>query len=624
MISIPDIKISISNGFILDEFIKTGKFETDSRGRLKMFAGGFTVVFPVTIKGEKWGFRCWHNDLGNLRSHFEILSEELKKINCPYFCNFDYVDEGIIVNGLKYPTTRMRWVDGLDIKKFVCEHRTEKLRLKRLAEKFLMMVKTLHQHCIAHGDLQHGNIIIDKNDNLFLIDYDSVYLPALKGQADIITGLKSYQHPKRSENINASEKLDYFSELIIYTSIVGVAERPDLVEKYNMEGAEQMLFSSDDFADLQHSDIFKDLSALKGIFPNLLSILKQYLAEKDINNIEPFDIMMAQHYRAPKILYFKPERGPKVVVGTEKKIVWAVEDCSELFLNDEPLEVYQKSYQELFDKIGTKHFELVAINGLEQVKAALEIETVDGAIVSFTTNAVKLKRGLCEHAILHWDIENAQSAILTDGDTEKKIQMRGTLVVSPKDSTTYRISATAKDGPKITTEELTILVMDTSKVRFEADKVYSLPSIPITLSWEVEFAREVKMDGKIIGHSGKKVVVVEKETVFTLTVEDEFATIDYPITVRMLPLPFVRSVLIPIPNIRKNISIINKIPRPCINISLMPMIMEETRFSLQTPYFAEIPSILQQKRNMPTGVLGRLCTIWEKIEDNIVERLKIY
>ena len=131
MISIPDIKTSISNGLILDGFIKNGKIETDSRGRLKMFTGGFTVVFPTKVNGEKWGFRCWHNDLGNLRSHFEILSEELNKLNCPYFCNFVYEDEGILVNGLKYPTTRMRWVDGLDIKKFICEHREEKVRLKK-------------------------------------------------------------------------------------------------------------------------------------------------------------------------------------------------------------------------------------------------------------------------------------------------------------------------------------------------------------------------------------------------------------------------------------------------------------------------------------------------------------
>ncbi|MBR1688584.1 MAG: hypothetical protein IJ710_08680 [Prevotella sp.] len=624
MISIPDIKTSINNRLILDEFIRKGKFEKDPRGRLKMFTGGFTVVFPTIVNSEKWGFRCWHNDLGNLRSHFEILSAEFKKINCPYFCDFDYTDEGIIVNGLKYPTTRMRWVDGQDIKQFICEHRTEKQRLKRLAARFLTMAQTLHQYGIAHGDLQHGNILVDGNDNLFLIDYDSVYLPALKGQADIIAGLKGYQHPKRSKNINASEKLDYFSELIIYTSIIGVAEKPDLAEKYNLEDAEQMLFSPDDFADIEHSAIFEDLSALKGLFPNLLNILKQYLAEDDINHLEPFDVLMAQLYPAPKILYFKPERGPKVVVGTEEKIVWAVEDASELYLNGQPLEVYQKSHQERFDSLGTKHFELIAINGLVQEKVSLDIEAVDGAIVSFSANTIKLRRGQNEQATLQWEIENAQSALLTFGNTEKVIQARDSLIVSPADTTTYRISATAKDGPKVTTEELTILVIDASQVQFEADKVYSLPSVPITLTWNVEYAHNVKLNNELVKHSGRKVVEIEKDTVFTLTVEDEFGIVDHPLTIQMLPLPFVRSVLVPTPNIRKNINVINKVPRPNINISLSPIAMEEPRFSLEEPQFVGTPSILQKSPEVPTGILYRLGTVWKKIEGNIVERLKIY
>lgn len=381
MISIPGIRTSINNGLILDGFIKNGKFETDSRGRLKMFTGGFTVVFPTVVNGEKWGFRCWHNDLGNLRSHFEILSEELNKFKCPYFCDFVYEDEGILVNGLKYPTTRMRWVDGLDIKKFLCEHRGEKIRLKKLASKFLKMACDLHQLGIAHGDLQHGNILVDKNDNLFLIDYDSLYLPTLKGQGDIIAGLKGYQHPKRADNINASEKLDFFSELIIYTSIVGVAERPEFVEKYNLEDSEQMLFSPDDFTDVEQSEIFKDLKELKGIFPRLLEVLKQYLSEDDINNLEPFDTLMDKYYPDPKILYFEADRGNKVVVGTEGKIIWAVDNASELYLNDESIEVYQKSHQELFSILGIKHFSLVAKNGLKEVRAELDIEADRKSVV---------------------------------------------------------------------------------------------------------------------------------------------------------------------------------------------------------------------------------------------------
>ena len=623
MISIPDIKTSISNGLILDGFIKNGKFETDSRGRLKMFAGGFTVVFPTSVNGEKWGFRCWHNDLGNLRSHFEILSEELNKINCPYFCDFVYEDEGILVNALKYPTTRMRWVDGIDIKKFLCEHRKEKVRLKKLASKFLKMACELHQLGIAHGDLQHGNILVDKNDNLFLIDYDSMYLPSLKGQGDIIAGLKGYQHPKRADNINASEKLDYFSELIIYTSIVGVAERPEFVEKYNLKDSEQMLFTPDDFTDIEQSEIFKDLKELKGIFPRLLEVLKQYLSEDDINNLEPFDALMAKYYPDPKILYFEADRGNKVIVGTEGKIIWTVENTSELYLNDESIEVYQKSHQELFDTLGTKRFSLVAKNGLKEVRAELDIEAVDGAIVSLFANTNKLRKGQGEQAVLQWNIENAQSALLMYEDTKRVIELDGNLIVSPKKTTTYRISAKAKDGEKLTVQEFTIFVIEASKVEFEADKIYSLPSIPVKITWNVQFAKEVKLDGEAVEVCGNKIVEVDKETSYILTVVDDFGTINYPLTIRILPLPFVRGVMVPTPNISKKINIINKIPRPTFNIGLVPLV-DEPQFSIEMPQFVETPEILQEKEQIPTGIMRRIGTIWRNLEDSVVERLKIY
>ena len=485
------------------------------------------------------------------------------------------------------------------------------------------MACDLHQLGIAHGDLQHGNILVDKDDNLFLIDYDSMYLPALKGQGDIIAGLKGYQHPKRADNINASEKLDYFSELIIYTSIIGVAEKPEFVKKYNMEDSEQMLFSPDDFVDIEKSEIYRDLKELKGIFPRLLEVLKQYLSENDINNLEPFDVVMGKYYQDPKIQYFEADKGNKVVVGTEGIIIWSVENVSELYLNEESIEVYQKKHQELFCSLGAKHFVLVAKNGLKEVKAELDIEVVDGAIVSLVTNTNKLKKGQGEQAVLQWKIENAQSAMLMYEDTERVIELEGYLIVSPKETTTYRISAKAKEGEKLTVQELTIFVTEASKVEFEADKIYSLPSIPIKLTWKVQFAKEVKLDGEDVGLCGNKIVEIEKDTCYILTVVDDFGTIEYPLTIRMLPLPFVRGVMVPTPSISKNIIIENKIPRPTLNISLMPL-AETPKFSIEAPQFVDIPEIMQNKEQVPTGIMSRLGKIWRNFENNVVEGLKIY
>ena len=212
MPTIPSIRTSIENKdvLVLDDHAKNGTFERDARGRLVAYAGGFSVVFPYkTANGEKWAFRCWHSDIKNSKKRYETISDSIKKSHLSFLCEFQYIDKGINVEGTIYPTTRMRWIDGITIKDYICKNRNSKDVLIALADNFLKMTQALHAQSLAHGDLQHGNILVDKNHQLYLVDYDSFYCPKLKGEADTVTGLADYQHPARISNKTVSEKLDY-------------------------------------------------------------------------------------------------------------------------------------------------------------------------------------------------------------------------------------------------------------------------------------------------------------------------------------------------------------------------------------------------------------------------------
>ena len=222
MPTIPEIRTSIENHSVLirDPHAKNGQFLRDARGRLVAYSGGFTVVYPYILKGEKWAFRCWHAEMRNVKKRFDIISNVIQQSKLSYLLDFIYVNEGVVVEGIIYPTTRMRWVDGINIKDYICKHKNSRSKLLALAEKFLTLTNDMHRHKFAHGDLQHGNIIVNDKGELFLVDYDSFYCPTLKGAPDIITGLKDYQHPSRKNNKTVSEKLDYFSELVIYLSII--------------------------------------------------------------------------------------------------------------------------------------------------------------------------------------------------------------------------------------------------------------------------------------------------------------------------------------------------------------------------------------------------------------------
>ena len=620
MPTIPEIRIAVENkdSLVLDEHSKKGTFRTDSRGRLIAYSGGFSVVFPYkTSKGEEWALRCWHTDLGNLRSHFDILSEELQKFGSTYFCDFTYIDEGILVNGMKYPTTRMRWVEGDNLKEFLCKHGNEKERIKKLAYSFLKMVRFLHEHSIAHGDLQHGNILIDKTDNIFLIDYDSVYLPALYGQADFITGLKGYQHPSRVSNINASEKLDYFSELIIFTSILAVAENPHLTDKYNLENTEHLLFSHEDFSDLESSEIYKDLMALKGLFPNLLGVLKDYLSKSDINELTPFDQIMKGLYREPIIHSFEADGIPMVAIDKEITIKWDIENISELYLNDEPLEVYQRKHTASFNTLGRHSFKLTVINGLQKVSRQLDIEVVDGPIVYLTSGVDKLRKGRNEKTELQWTVENAKSAVLIDDNQETSIELKGQRVVSPESTTTYTIRATSIDNKQQLEKAITISVLDESTALFEADKLFSLPRIPVSIEWDVKNAKEVYLDDTPVAHNDKIVKEFEVETTLTLKVVDAFGAYEKSLTVKMLPLPVIRTVLAPTPNLVQNTQIINMVPRLNFDIEEPVLNIETPEFVDTIPKFRAMPHIPNPKTANKTGFGKRLWNAWNHFENKI-------
>ncbi len=89
--------------------------------------------------------------------------------------------------------------------------------LKKLSDQWLNLVIGLQQLKIAHGDLQHENIIVSKGE-LRLVDYDGFFVPSLSSKIAIELGHPHYQHPlRRNSDFNLS--IDNFSALVIYISL---------------------------------------------------------------------------------------------------------------------------------------------------------------------------------------------------------------------------------------------------------------------------------------------------------------------------------------------------------------------------------------------------------------------
>lgn len=260
--------------------------------RVVQYAGGYTNVFPFIDKnGKKVAVRCWCADIDQAKQRCQRISEFLKRDTSRYFVNFRYVSDAILIGGVLHPVVIMDWVDGLTLKKYVEEQGPSKALFFDLASKFLEMAKYLHTHNIAHGDLQHGNIMVRPDGSLVLIDYDSMYIDDLKGYTDVVKGLPGYQHPARDKNRLLSPKLDYFSELVIYLSLLIFAEQPSLWSEY--ADTEDLLFSMTDFADSQHSSLYRKFhQSSNPVIAKLMGQLNEALAKTSIDELKPLESLL--------------------------------------------------------------------------------------------------------------------------------------------------------------------------------------------------------------------------------------------------------------------------------------------------------------------------------------------
>ena len=485
MPTIPSIRTSVENKsvLILDEHAKNGTFRRDARGRLIAYTGGFSVVFPYEASdGTKWAFRCWHSDINNTQRRYELISEAIQKAHLSFLCDFDYIEKGINVEGTIYPTTRMRWIEGITIKEYICKYRQSKDKLISLAENFLAMTQALHEQSLAHGDLQHGNILVTNDHQLYLVDYDSFYCPKLKGEEDTVTGLPDYQHPARKSNKSVSEKLDYFSELIIYLSILSIAEAPSLVEKYKVEDADRLLFAKEDFDDITKSQIYKDIQSLGKQFQELLDVLEEYLKCNSIDELLPFDTFLLE-----KLVQFS------------SSVTKAIRDK-----------------------------QTVVVNWLVPFEAYVTLSEKESG--------------------QKWDVDT-----------------KGHKSMTLAEDATFELEVKINDG-KTFKKAITIRTFDECEIDFTADKYYIFPTIPVTLSWNVKYAKKVWLDKKEVEAKGTKVIEPEKAVSVVLSAEDEFGVKEKRIDIGMLPIPQVKSLLVPTPDIVQNMSITIKQPRYNVDV----------------------------------------------------------
>ncbi|MBK9260266.1 MAG: hypothetical protein IPM54_10565 [Polyangiaceae bacterium] len=149
-------------------------------GMPKTWNGGFASVFRVNSGGKDYAVKCFTMDIGDAATQYAEVSAYLQQNKLSYFAHFAFHKQGIRVEGREYPIVQLEWVRGAPLKTFIENNLRDPHRLVALAEAWRRMLSDLRANHIAHGDLQHENVLVNDDSGgptLRLIDYDTVVVP---------------------------------------------------------------------------------------------------------------------------------------------------------------------------------------------------------------------------------------------------------------------------------------------------------------------------------------------------------------------------------------------------------------------------------------------------------------
>ncbi|MFK0249507.1 hypothetical protein ACIQUM_32825 [Amycolatopsis azurea] len=237
---------------LLDPVLHAGKVEINSQRMPSVVSGGFALTYSITAGGRRYAVRCFHKPGNRLDERYAHISRFIRhRPDLRFLIDVDYVAEGILVNGRQLPIVRMPWVTGTRLNYWIEDNLYSASALEKVQRAIASATENMRQAGISHGDLQHGNILVESAGTIRLVDYDGMFLPEIRPLGTIESGHRNYQHPERVESYDSS--LDIFSAFTIDLALDALKLNKGLWSKFNND--ENILFTSDDFASPDSSDL---------------------------------------------------------------------------------------------------------------------------------------------------------------------------------------------------------------------------------------------------------------------------------------------------------------------------------------------------------------------------------
>ena len=288
------------------EQLKYLRPELDDEGQPVMSGGNFAVVFKMKDEqtGKLHAVKCFLREQEGRAEAYRMIAEELEYVSSTFLTPIKYLDKELFVDTnasdeTEFSVLLMDWVEGMTLDKYIRQHIDDQYELSLLAYQFSRLAMWLMPQPFAHGDLKPDNILVKDDGTLVLVDYDGMYVPAMKGQKARELGSPDFRHPSRTEDV-FDEHIDDFSLASILLSLKAISLQPNLLAEYG--ASDRLLFSEKDYRNLSESIV---MDALKPLMQDaeLASLYSLYILALSQNNLSQVSFRLFNLNRPDKSQY---------------------------------------------------------------------------------------------------------------------------------------------------------------------------------------------------------------------------------------------------------------------------------------------------------------------------------
>ena len=259
----------------------------DKYGEPYRSSGAFAVVFKMKDgqTGKCYALKCFTEEQEGRAEAYRKIAEELEFVDSPYITSVKYLEKELFVDSNceneEFPVLLMDWIEGETMETYIAANYTDTHAMAMLCYRFCKMAAWLRSQPFAHGDIKPDNIMVRPDGTLTLVDYDGMFVPAMKGQKSPTIGTKDFSHPLRTID-DFDETIDDFALVSIALSLKAISLDPSLLDQYG--ASDRLLFSAADYLDLSKSNTF---TALQGLLADeeAITLMSMFLLARAKKNL---------------------------------------------------------------------------------------------------------------------------------------------------------------------------------------------------------------------------------------------------------------------------------------------------------------------------------------------------